>query len=257
MPLSAHVDLGRLDQPFPDVRLKGRQATHQHQVDQQVQVSAHRLAIDRKSAREVGGVEQAALHVSEHRPETAKRGGWNARPELRDVPFEVRANERFAPREAVRVIGREKALRKAAPNPEVGVLLRRDLQDVERRQLHVGEPAGKRLGLTQQIGRRRTKKEKSPGPLAAPAPGIDQPAEDREQLGHALNLVDDNEPVFVSRQVELRISELVAVPRRFEVQVDTVPLRGDPLCQCRLANLARPQQCHRSCVTKSFFDNIL
>ena len=146
-PAVAQIDLGRFDQPFAGVGVPGLQSADEQQIDEQVDVVGRGLASDPEAAREVGGVEDAALLVGQHGPESAQGFGSDARPELCDVAFEIRADEITAPAQAARLVGGKQAIGKSAAHPQriAGDSGGADLQDVEGAELQTGDPPGQRL----------------------------------------------------------------------------------------------------------------
>ena len=96
----ADIDLGRFHQTLADIRVPGRQATHQHQIDQQIEITRHALARDPEPCRKLGRVQEPALFMGQHGPEPPQRLRWNAQPERRDIAFEIGADEILPPGEA-------------------------------------------------------------------------------------------------------------------------------------------------------------
>jgi hypothetical protein len=117
--------------------------------------------------------------VREHGPEAVERLGGDARTELRDVPLQVGADEVVAPEEALFVGSREKAVRKAAADPQ-----RRDValrlggfQDVERAELDVRDAPGEAFSrLPQQVKRRRAQDEEPAVAVTTAPAAIDETA---------------------------------------------------------------------------------
>ena len=121
------------------------------------------------------------------------------------------------------------------------------LKRVERAEVHVGDPPGQALaGLAQQLDRRRPEDEKTPGASSAAATLIDESAQRLEDLRHAVDLIEDDQAVFVGAQEQRRVAELRAVLARFEVQVECVRTLGHCESEGRLADLPGPQQGHGS-----------
>jgi hypothetical protein len=71
---------------------------------------------------------------------------------------------------------------------------------------------------------------------------IDDPPQGREQLGDALNLIEDHELVLVSPQIELWSCELRTIRRRLEVEVDRGSLRCHLVGERGLSHLPRAEQ---------------
>ena len=189
--------------------------------------------------------------MGQHGPETAQRFRRHARPELRNVAFEVRAHEVLSPHCARFVALGEKAVRESAPDPEALARVSTALatavgfENVERLQLDVGDAAGQGLPrLPEQVDRRRAQQQESSRPNAAAAPLVDEAAKRLEQLRHALHLVQDHQLVFVSGQVEAGVGQPLAVRRILQVEIDARTLFGDELGQRGLACLAGAEQSH-------------
>jgi hypothetical protein len=107
--------------------------THQHQIDQQVEIACHGFPVDSQPAGELRRVEQAPLHMGQHRPEAMQRGGRNARTKLRYVALQVGADEILPPDQTARIVIRQEALRQAAANPQPAAHIGADFQHIERR----------------------------------------------------------------------------------------------------------------------------
>lgn len=153
----ADVDLRRLDQPPAQVGGPRLESADEQQVDQQVEVPGDRDAVDVQPAREGRRVVRLPLVVGEHRPEPAQGLGGNARTELRNVAFEVRADEGDPPVEALGVVGREEAVGETAAAPEPALGVGGDLGRAEGMELALGDAARERLArLPQQLDGRRS-----------------------------------------------------------------------------------------------------
>src|SRR3989338_10505071 len=94
-----------------------RQAAHEQQVNEQIEIACCGFGINAKVAGELGGVEQTALMVGKHAPEAAQGFGSDARAELWDIALQIGADEILPPAQAACSIGSEQAFRKAAANP--------------------------------------------------------------------------------------------------------------------------------------------
>ena len=77
-------------------------------------------------------------------------------------------------------------------------------------------------------------------PLAAGP--INEPAQDREQPGSAMDLVEDDKLPEVFVQVELRFGQLGAVLLRFEIQIDRAELFPQGQGDRRFAGLTRAEE---------------
>ena len=60
-----------LHQALADVGVQGREAPHEQEVDEEVEIAGDRLAVDGKAACELSRVERAALQMGQHGPEAA------------------------------------------------------------------------------------------------------------------------------------------------------------------------------------------
>lgn len=171
----AHIDPGRLHQPLADVGVPGRQPAQEQQVGEQIDVGRRGLGIDAQVAGELGDVEHAALMMGQHRPEATQPLGGDARPELGDVPLEVRADEVLSPAQAADVARCEEALGEATAHPEPIAIGRRraDFQHIEGVQIQIAHPAGQGLaGLPEQVERGGTEQQvETPAPAPGPPPG--------------------------------------------------------------------------------------
>ena len=93
--------------------------------------------------------------VREHRPEPAEGVGAEVDPELRDVAFEVRADELLAPSLARGVAGRQERAWEAPAQPQGSPTLRSDLGDAQAVERVERDATRERLrALAQQIRRR-------------------------------------------------------------------------------------------------------
>ena len=146
--------LRRFHQPFTDIAVKRLEPAHEHEIHHEVEISRYGFSVDRKAAGELSRVEQTALHMGEHGPEPGESGGWNSGCELGDIALQVGPDEVLTPDEAAGIAGRQKAFREPAARSEAAQSLAgftANLQNVERRQLDVSDPARQRLGLPEQI----------------------------------------------------------------------------------------------------------
>jgi hypothetical protein len=92
--------------------------------------------------------------VREHGPETPHRRCRYTHAELREVALEKRAQEIFAPRQALLIRAREERFGKPAAQPQPVEVARRHFALHEAAHLDERDSAGKRLrSLSKQIGR--------------------------------------------------------------------------------------------------------
>ncbi len=186
--------------------------------------------------------------MGKHGSQAAQGLHWPPRPELRDVALQIGVDEALAPVRA-RMIGvGQDAVGEATAGPKRAARGATDLEDIERRQLDTGDAAGRGLaGRLQQVDRGRAQEQESPGPQAATAPSVDQPAQGLEQLRQALDLVQDDQPVLVAGEVEGGVGQLVPVRCVLESKMDagspvSAVMGGDPAGQRGLADLGRAEQ---------------
>ena len=142
----AHNHFGSADQPFADVAMPGRQTAHQHEVTQDVDITRHCLPADAKRCSQLRLVQQAALHMGEHGPQTAQRGAGYAWPQCRDVPLQTGRNERVAPTQACSIALRKPRQRKPPAQPQLvhlcnGGIWPQHFSRLKRRQLQLRDRA--------------------------------------------------------------------------------------------------------------------
>jgi hypothetical protein len=237
--------LGDLDQAFADVAVPRRETTHEEQVHQQVEVGGDRLPVDGQRARQGGGVEQAALLVSEHRPEPAQGFRGDARTELWNVAFQVGANEIHAPAQAGGVGLSQQAVRETTAQPKRVQTIATDLTHIQRREFQITDAPGERLtGLPQQFDRRQAQHEKASRALTVPPAGIDEPAQAPKQVRRALDFVEYDELVCMLWQVQLGFRNSGPISLGLQIQIDRRPPFGDSQRESSLADLSRTKQCH-------------
>ena len=145
--------------------------------------------------------------VGQHGPEAPQRLGRNPHPELGNVALPVRADEVEPPAGAGRVTPGCEGVGEAAANPE-GIVPASDLQGIETGQLLVEGPPGQRLRrLPEQRIRSRPDEKKLPGAATAPAALVDLAAEHPKEIRHALDLIQNDQPLGVQIKVPSRIRE--------------------------------------------------
>ena len=114
----AHKDFGRFHQSFADILVPWHQPTDQKQIDQQVKVARDCLARNGKPLCQGCGIQDAALHMGQHGPEASQGCSRNPRPQRRDIPFQISAQEIFAPTQACSITPRLKAVGEPTAKPE-------------------------------------------------------------------------------------------------------------------------------------------
>ena len=243
------VDLGRLDQPLADVGVEGPQPPHQQQVDQQIDVPRHRRTAHPQAGGQPGGVQEPALAVGEHRPQSLQ--GLGRQPplgELGDVALQVGADEIAAEGEAVGIAGRQEAVGKPAAHPERRHRRRRggDVEHVERVERHVLDASGQALPrLPEQVHGCGPQDQEAPRAPACPPAPVDQASQLLKQLGRAVDLVENDEAILVLGEEQVRIGELGPVGAGLQVEVEGLHLLRDRVGQGGLADLPRPDQGNR------------
>ena len=221
------------------------QAAHEKQVDEQIDVAAHRRGADGKACCQLRRVEQRALAVGQHGPEPLQRLRGDSPAELRYVALQVGADEAPPEGHAVGVVLGQKTVREAAAHPQRrhGPRVGCGLAYVEWVELDVFDSPGEALArLPEQIQRSRAQHQEAARPFAPPAALVDQPAQLLEQFRRSVNLIQNDEAVLVLAEVERRLCELLPVRAGLEVEIDGLRALGDLERQRRLADLTRPEQ---------------
>jgi hypothetical protein len=266
----AHIDLGSTHEAFAHVAAPGGQAPHQHEVAQQVDVAAHRLAADAQRAGQPGLVQQLSLVVGQHGPQATQGAAGNPRAQRGYVSFQVGGDEGVAPGQAGCVAFGQPGQREAAAQPQpvhVGGRCRwsKDFARLKGCELHLRHAPGQAFaGLLQQHAGRGTQQQELSTRLAAAAALVDDTPKNAEHSRHALHFVQDHQLVRVCREEGLCIVEPPLCGGKFQVQVKGVrvgrlsrpsrpsrhlrqlrQLRHLGECKRRLAGLAGPEQNHR------------
>ena len=121
------------------------------------------------------------------------------------------------------------------------------LVDVDPTQFDVRDPAGQALrGHLDQVEGRRPEEQELPGPEARPTVVVNDAAQGGEQLGDAVDLVQDHQVGGLVPQVGVRIVEAATVGRPLQVEVGGAPRPAvsEFARQRRLADLPWTQE-HR------------
>ena len=159
--------------------------------------------------------------MRQHGPEAAQRFRGNARPQLRNVAFQIGSDEVQTPAETVGAGVGQQAVGKAAPYPKRIAPARARFQKIERRQFQIGDTARQGFSrLPQPIHRGGPQQQEAPGPAPLSPPKIDQPAQSLENARKAMNLVEDDQLVRLGAEIQLRLGEPGLVRRRFEIQIE-------------------------------------
>ena len=239
-----HIDPRRLHESLLHIRVAGREAADQEYSGQQIQVTDDRGSADSQPAGESRGVQQPTLAVGEHRPESFE-GEWrDARVELRRVTLKIGADQIPAIDQAVFFAIREEAEREAAANPQPGRGLERGFhfEDVEGAEVHILDPAREALRLLEERNRSRPENQETTHTLAQATSLIDQNAEFGEDLGHLVDLIEDDQSVLIGADEERHVGELIPIRRALEIQDYRVGLLGNRAGERGLAGLARTEE---------------
>lgn len=86
-----------LDLPFPRVFVPGNESKCHIRAFEDVQVAPCRLVAYSQGARQFAAVPGLAVIVRQHGPETAQSEGRKANTQLRQIAFQIGADEGFAP----------------------------------------------------------------------------------------------------------------------------------------------------------------
>ena len=224
------VHLRRLDQAPADVPGERRQAPEEQQVGEQVEVAVRRPRRDAQRRGEPRGIQQPALGMGEHRPQPGHGARRGARREPGDVPSHHRPQEVVPDLPAAGVVLRPVTLGESAAQPEPPPRRRivLDFQRVERAEFHLGDPPGEALpGAGQEVERRRAEQQELPGAHAAPPPPVDHAAQDAQDLRRPVDLVEDDQPVFVGFEEQGGVAQFRQVRRVFEIEVEPALRLGD------------------------------
>src|SRR5690606_34664751 len=137
-------------------------------------------------------------------------------------------DEAVAPRRAQRIAFGKKASGKPPAQPQSLLELRLNLEDIERIELEIRYPSGKRFArLAQQVYGCGAKQQKLTRRCACEGALIDDSAQHLKQAGGTLDLVDDREPVSLPAQVGFRVAEFREVSRTFEIEIVSRAASGE------------------------------
>ncbi len=154
----ANEQLRRFHQPLRSVDRIRLETSHEEEVHEQIDVSAHRLSADFKAHGISRRIVQPALSVSQHRPESTKRLGGDTRAKEGNVSFKTGPDQVVAPGQAQGIALCKEAVGKSAPQPQRVFLPGFHLEYGEGRQFQVADAAGQALAaLSQELDRRRLK----------------------------------------------------------------------------------------------------
>lgn len=133
--------------------------------------------------------------MGQHGPEAAQCFGWDAGTQLRDIALQVGAQKLGSPEAALAVAGRLKAVGEAAAIPELIQRGFANFEHVQAVELETGDPSGEAFtALPQQIHGGGAQQQKLSGSMAGQPVGVDQAAQQAEQLWNALHFIKDHQP---------------------------------------------------------------
>lgn len=118
-PAITHIHLGRLYDSLTNIDMPGRETPHQHQVNKEIEVAADGFYIDTEVTGELSRVQQTALIVSQHDPETPQCFCGNSWTKLRDVSFKVSTDKILSPAQTLPGIRGKQTFREPARYPQV------------------------------------------------------------------------------------------------------------------------------------------
>ena len=81
--------------------------------------------------------------------------------------------------------------------------------------------------------------------MATTSAAVYQAPQALEELGNALDFIENNQLVFMLREIEFRLGQLGAIRRRFQIEIDRGAFLRHGQRQCGLAHLAWSKQ--RNC----------
>ena len=179
---------------------------------QEIEIAPHRRVGDAERPAELGSIPDLSVPMGEHRPEAAQ-GEWrDGASEVGYVAREERPDEAVAPAPARGSGPGEVREGEAAAQPQPLQVF--DLAQAEPVQLVECDATGEGLGgLSQEVGRRASQDEE-PGRGARP---IRKDAQQREDLGKSVDLVEDHEPAQ-GPQLEAGIGQAGQIGRVLEIE---------------------------------------
>ena len=115
-------------------------------------------------------------------------------------------------------------------------------------------PGQRFAGLAQQVDRCGPQDQESTLALAAAPAPVDDAAQGLEQLRHPVDLVQDDEPILQVVEEQRGLGEPVAIVAVLQIEVERIARSCDLQCECRLADLPRPDQGHGDLAVQGAFD---
>lgn len=94
-------------------------------------------------------------------------------------------------------------------------------------------------------------------PFPFPSTLVDQAAEGRENLRRAMNLVEDDQTIFVVAEKEGWFAEFLTILARLQIEVQGVSFAGDLMSQSGLAHLSGPEQGDGSLSAQGARDSVM
>ena len=166
--------------------------------------------------------------MRQHRPEAPKRLGRDTWTELRNVALQVRAYEIAPPLKAAIVRLCQEARRKPAPHPQRIYRLRAGLKNVERSEFQIGDSTRQALsGLLEQAHGGRSQEQKPSIGFSLAASPVNNAAELLKDLRRPVDLIEDDQLVFVVFEVLRGIEEFRPVALVLQVEVSRLSLPGN------------------------------
>ena len=250
----AHVDPGRLHLTLAHVREPRRERPHHERAGEDVEISSRRAFARSERARELRRVPHLAVIVGQHRPEPSKGLGRNRDAELGDVALQERLHEAAPPHRGRAVVRGEICTREAAAEPEGAPRLRRDLRQVEPREIDETHAAGERFRDPPNERRRCAAEHEKPRRIVGP---VGEHAKRLEERRFALYLVDDHE-AGQAAQCLLGCLQPPSIHRTLQIE-ERASLRVGSRSRDRarergLSALARSGQSHRGMDGKRLVD---
>lgn len=129
--------------------------------------------------------------------------------------MKLRRKAKLSPSEAAR-----KLSGKPPAQPQAIRRLYADLEEVERVHLDILDAPGETFArLPQEIHRRRTQEQEAAGSVAAPTPLVDQSPQFLEDLRDTVDLIENDEAVFIGLEKERGVRELVSVFAGLQIEI--------------------------------------
>ena len=150
----ANIGLGAFHEALPDIGKPRRQPAYQSHVAEDIDIPGNRRRCHRKTARQLREIERLPLGMGQHGPKPPNRRCRQARSELRQIAFHIRADQILASPKTLQIIDGGKTIGEAAAHPQL--ITRRDarcagFERINRAKINVGNASRQRFrGLLQQ-----------------------------------------------------------------------------------------------------------